>query len=74
MAFLRAAPDACEWAWLWQVKLHEFVALLYAMGFVPLGATTLISKLTMRSPEMFGDIAPMPWDVWQVEHENPSLM
>ena len=60
VAFLRAAADGCEWAWLWQVKLQEFVALLYAMGFVPLGATTLISKLTRRSPEMLGDIAPMP--------------
>ena len=40
----------------------------------PLGATTLISKFTRRSPEMLPDWAPIPWPVWQAEHENPSLI
>jgi hypothetical protein len=59
---------------LWQVKLQEFVARLYEMGLAPFGATTLMSKLTIRSPEMPAEAAPIPWAVWQVEQENPSLI
>ena len=40
-------PCACPW----QVKLQEFVAFLYWIGPLPLGATTLMSKFTILSPE-----------------------
>lgn len=39
-----------------------------------LGATTLMSKLTRRSPDIPALLAPMPCEVWQAEQEKPSLM
>ena len=46
--------------------------LLQLIGVLPLAATTFTSKFTMRSPEMFADVLPIPCAVWQVEQENPS--
>ena len=68
-----AAPTAVC-AWPWQVRLQEFAARLYEIGLVPFGATTLMSKFTMRSPEMLAELDPMPCALWHVEQENPSLM
>ncbi len=58
----------------WQVRLHEFEARRYAIGVAPLGATTLTSKFTIRSPDTVAAWAPIPCAVWQTEHEKPSLM
>ena len=56
------------------MPLQLFFARLYEMGASPLGATTLASKFTRRSPEIVAEKLPMPCAVWHTEHEKPALM
>ena len=62
-AVIEDTVPSALWAVEWQVSVQVLVARLYAMGAAPFGATTLTSKFTIRSPDMVGEVAPMPWAV-----------
>jgi hypothetical protein len=44
---------------------------MYWIGVPGFAATTFASKFTIRSPEMFPEVLPIPCDVWQAEQEKP---
>jgi len=59
------------WAVWWHISVQVLVLRLYAIGAPLFSPTTFASKFTIRSPVIFGEVAPIPWAVWHTEQVKP---